>query len=128
MKMACCIYRHWDANDLLLYIGQSVDLPRRMRAHKSGSHWYTSVVKITIEWFPSQYEATLAELAAIRGESPVHNKSHAIARSGVVICDGYVKLKLAASRDGRAYRQAKKEARFSQKTLQSLVINGLQRR
>lgn len=72
----CGVYRHFDANGALLYIGASFDPLRRFMGHLTTARWATRVASITVEWFESRAEAEAAERAAIEGERPPYNTFH----------------------------------------------------
>lgn len=75
--MVCQLYRHFDAEGRLLYVGISLSAVFRLSQHKSVSHWVPEIARVTIENFPSREDAIKAERAAIRSEKPLHNKAHA---------------------------------------------------
>lgn len=79
--MTCYLYRHFDSNNELLYVGISLSALVRLGQHKEHSHWYHSIVRVEIEQFPSRKEALLAETKAIENENPKHNKKHNKKRS-----------------------------------------------
>lgn len=68
------LYRHYDADDKLLYIGVSLCQPKRLDQHKRTSDWFWEIAKITIEHFDTLEEAKAAERDAIRAENPSRNK------------------------------------------------------
>jgi predicted GIY-YIG superfamily endonuclease len=70
------LYRHFDANGQLLYIGVSLNPVQRMMQHSCGSDWFYDISRMTIEWIDSRYDALKAEHAAIIEEKPLHNKVH----------------------------------------------------
>lgn len=69
------LYRYFDADDVLLYVGISLTSVRRMSEHRSKSYWYSKAVKITIERFETRIAAFDAEATAILREKPLHNKA-----------------------------------------------------
>lgn len=69
------LYRHFDSEGTLLYIGISLSALARTAAHKS-SGWWGDVTRIEIERYPTRACALKAEEAAIRDEMPLHNKQH----------------------------------------------------
>lgn len=76
----CYLYRAFDADGQLLYIGVSYDVAQRHVQHchdVSQPWWRWTVARITTEQHPSRLEAEQAERAAIAAESPVWNISHA---------------------------------------------------
>ena len=69
------LYRHFDSNGVLLYVGISASAIKRFKDHKNGSHWSSRVASITIERYETRQEAEQAETNAIVLEKPLHNKS-----------------------------------------------------
>lgn len=71
------LYRHFDAEGRLLYVGISNDSVRRWFNHKTNgiSTWYHLSVRMEIERFPDRYTAAVAEKAAIIKEKPFYNKN-----------------------------------------------------
>lgn len=67
------LYRHFDANDTLLYVGVSLSTINRLGQHKDHSHWFDSIAKVTIENFDSREASLEAETQAILKEKPAHN-------------------------------------------------------
>lgn len=70
------LYRHWDKDDNLLYVGISLSAVQRTSQHKRLAGWFPKVTKITIEHFDSREAALKAEKKAIRKEEPRFNKAH----------------------------------------------------
>jgi len=70
------LYRFFDAESTLLYVGQTVNARARLRNHERKKDWFPSVTKITTERFPDAETLTAAETAAIRNEKPAHNVAH----------------------------------------------------
>jgi len=73
------LYRCYDANGALLYIGVSWTAPTRFRQHSAGSRWWADVATISLERCKNRRQAETAERAAIQRERPLHNKIHATA-------------------------------------------------
>lgn len=67
------VYRHYDADGRLLYIGCSCDPFSRFAVHRSVSSWAHDVANMSVEWFPDRETALCAEKAAILTEKPPHN-------------------------------------------------------
>jgi predicted GIY-YIG superfamily endonuclease len=67
------VYRCYDAETRLLYVGRSEDLPTRIKDHRRSSAWWPQVVRTVIKVFGNRLTASSAELAAIRNERPLHN-------------------------------------------------------
>lgn len=71
------LYRFYDAEDNLLYLGISYDPDGRWEAHKYWSKtWERLAVRRALEWFDTRTEALTAETAAIRAERPKFNTMH----------------------------------------------------
>jgi predicted GIY-YIG superfamily endonuclease len=81
--MSPVVYRIYDKDGVLLYIGSTVDLCQRIRGH-FGSRWSCSenaalrerFDTVFGEPFPTLAEARAAEKQAIREEGPLLNKEH----------------------------------------------------
>lgn len=75
------LYRFFDANDTLLYIGITNNPPARFRQHRGDKSWWDSVANIKIETRESRADLHLAERNAIVTESPKYN----IAMNGTTV-------------------------------------------
>lgn len=71
------LYRHFDAQGNLLYIGIAANVTARTIQHSKNSAWARSMSHLTIEHFDNRKDAMLAEAEAIRREKPLHNIVHA---------------------------------------------------
>lgn len=67
------LYRHFDAGGVLLYVGISTDVLRRLLQHRERSGWIEHVSRVELEWFASRREAVSAEAVAIQRELPPWN-------------------------------------------------------
>lgn len=70
--MTTTLYRVFDGQERLLYVGISDDPWNRLGRHRNAG-WTHHAVRITLETHASREAAAAAELAAIRGEDPVWN-------------------------------------------------------
>lgn len=77
------LYRHYDAEGQLLYVGISDCLSERDKQHAATSHWHARVSKTTTIWYDTRLDALAAEREAIRHEKPMHNIQN-VARE---VCD-----------------------------------------
>jgi hypothetical protein len=66
------VYRLFDADDRLLYVGRSISFLTRLSNHET-KPWWRASVRVTLEHFDSVEEAASGEARAIASESPVHN-------------------------------------------------------
>jgi lambda repressor-like predicted transcriptional regulator/predicted GIY-YIG superfamily endonuclease len=74
------VYRYFDKDDRLLYVGATSDLFRRDAGHRHASHWIKQAVRREATEYADAAGALAAEGRAIRDESPLHNiqQSHSI--------------------------------------------------
>ena len=69
----CAVYRFFDADGRLLYVGKAVDPEWREKGHRRRV-WWRDVARKSVEWFDSEDAALAAEDLAIRDESPLYNR------------------------------------------------------
>lgn len=67
------LYRHFDAEGNLLYVGISLSTAKRLGEHRNKAAWFRKVKTITIEHYPSRKAALDAERKAVQTEHPQHN-------------------------------------------------------
>lgn len=67
------LYRIYDAQDRLLYVGISGGSFIRLGQHGDSAAWAHYATKITLERYPTREEAKQAESKAIQSEDPVWN-------------------------------------------------------
>jgi predicted GIY-YIG superfamily endonuclease len=67
------VYRLFDANDRLLYVGTSAEPQGRWEQHAREKLWWSAVTRAEVDWHPSRTDAMAAERAAIQNENPLHN-------------------------------------------------------
>lgn len=67
------LYRHFDKDGNLLYVGVSLNAIERTIAHRDKSHWYNDIARIEIEWHHSRSAAYYQEKLVIKREHPKHN-------------------------------------------------------
>lgn len=70
------LYRFFDADGDLLYVGISLNPWTRWKQHKSVKDWAEDVASSTIEWHDTREEALDAERLAIIDERPRYNVVH----------------------------------------------------
>jgi|TARA_R100000084_G_scaffold88954_1_gene42999 hypothetical protein len=70
------LYRAYDDNEKLLYVGQSTSVMSRLKHHIKSSEWSGMVSNITLQRFKNERQLFRAELKAIQEEKPVYNRSH----------------------------------------------------
>ncbi|MFJ7297508.1 GIY-YIG nuclease family protein [Streptomyces collinus] len=69
------LYRFFDADGVLLYVGICDEPMARWSKHASGKLWWPSVHRFRLLWLPSRREAEKAERDAIVSEKPLHNRA-----------------------------------------------------
>ena len=69
----CYLYRAFDADTTLLYVGISVNAITRLGQHSTMSAWWERVAEIRVEKYASREDALEAEARAIEAEKPLHN-------------------------------------------------------
>ena len=67
------LYRYFDSEGLLLYVGITGDNTKRQSAHKRSSFWFGEICSATFEHFDTRTEAEQAETNAITREKPMYN-------------------------------------------------------
>lgn len=67
------LYRFFDADGRLLYVGRTINPARRWREHEKKSPWFTAVAQVTRQVFATATEVDHAERRAIATERPLHN-------------------------------------------------------
>jgi predicted GIY-YIG superfamily endonuclease len=67
------LYRHFDIDNNLLYVGITLYAKKRIQEHERNSHWFEKVSKITLEKVSSRKEALELEKIAIQNEKPLCN-------------------------------------------------------
>lgn len=70
------LYRHFDRDGTLLYVGVSMAALHRLAQHRDRSGWFESISNVTIEYFGTRQEAIEAECSAIKNETPKFNSKH----------------------------------------------------
>lgn len=70
------LYRCFDYDANLLYIGATSDFCKRMAQHRTQSHWFPDMAYHTTEAYRTRADAAAAEKAAIAKERPEFNFAH----------------------------------------------------
>ena len=72
-KMNTQLYRHFDSENKLLYVGISLSTFARLSQHKDHSEWFKKIARVSIEHFETRQDAMAAEKKAIKNEDPMFN-------------------------------------------------------
>lgn len=67
------VYRCYDADGRLLYIGSTGDRYTRLRGHEKRTPWWSRVARTETQDYPDEAAARSAEHTAIATESPPYN-------------------------------------------------------
>lgn len=73
MNEKTAVYRHYDADGALLYVGLSRNPLKRWGQHKALALWFYDISRIEIQWFDSREDASDAEIRAVKSERPIFN-------------------------------------------------------
>jgi hypothetical protein len=76
IEPTCYLYRHFDPNGELLYVGVSLHALNRQNQHFKEAEWQKSIYQIVIEPFETREQGLAAEELAIRTEFPKFNSTH----------------------------------------------------
>jgi len=69
------LYRFFDSQGTLLYVGISRDWISRLGQHQKRTDFFSAVAGMTLERFPDRESVALAELEAIKNENPIFNRA-----------------------------------------------------
>ena len=74
MTAKTTLYRHYNANNDLLYVGVSLNALLRLTQHeRSGASWFWDIARIEVQHFDNRGAALHAEAEAIQREAPIYN-------------------------------------------------------
>lgn len=69
------LYRFFDSENRLLYVGISKFFEARIKQHYRNSSWFFESKYVTLEHYETRAEVEKAESIAIQTELPLHNKA-----------------------------------------------------
>ena len=95
------LYRHFGAEDELLYVGISLRSMKRLVEHRQNSDWFDEIIRVDIEHFPDRESAMDAERKAVQEENPRYNKRLKKPKS---LLSEPTNDKLEAAKDAIVYR------------------------
>lgn len=72
------LYRFFDKDDVLLYVGITNNPKNRFKGHQKEKSWFNKVTHSTMEHFGSRNELEDAEVRAIQTEKPKYNVVHTV--------------------------------------------------
>ena len=111
VQMRTALYRHYDADEALLYVGISLSPLARTGQHAQDAVWFDQVAKISIEWHQNRSEAHKAERMAIQSERPKFNSImyNVRAQKEVMSKDSMIKLRISQAEKDAWEASAKRE-------------------
>lgn len=71
--MTCALYRHFDADGQLLYVGITNNPKRRLAEHKTRSVWAEQIGRVEVKWMRTREDALSEERVAIMIDKPLFN-------------------------------------------------------
>lgn len=74
------LYRFYDRNNRLLYVGITSDTRVRFRQHAESKKWWPDVAVREITHYPTRPDLAAAEIVAIKRERPLYNIAHSTRR------------------------------------------------
>lgn len=69
-----CLYRFFDENGTLLYVGITKDWNNRLKAHHRAD-FFSAVAMMTLERYSDRESLAAAEIEAIEKEDPIYNRA-----------------------------------------------------
>jgi predicted GIY-YIG superfamily endonuclease len=72
--MTTALYRHYDRDGILLYVGITDDMTRRSKEHARDKEWWSRVEDTRVQYVESRKHAEALERVAILYEKPAYNK------------------------------------------------------
>lgn len=70
------LYRHYNKEGILLYVGVSLSSLQRLGQHSNNAHWFNSITDIKMKSYASRDIALKKEKEAIISEQPLYNIRH----------------------------------------------------
>ena len=67
------VYRCFNVEGNLLYVGMTWNVDERIIAHRSNTHWFGEVNDVQVEKHEDKLSALTAEMVAIKDEWPMYN-------------------------------------------------------
>lgn len=67
------VYRYFDRDDNVLYVGLTDDFGRRLKEHHQIASWFPNVQRCEVFFFDDYADAEMTESTLIRANTPLHN-------------------------------------------------------
>ena len=91
------LYRYYDADGALLYVGVSKRALYRLTQHQAEKPWHLEIATVKMEHLADRAAALEAEAVAIRDENPRYNKTRLLARDDVPLEVTLARMELYAA-------------------------------
>lgn len=75
MSFPATLYRYYDVDGVLLYVGVSFEANERLVQHRKSKDWYYEIKYIRLDHYLLRHEAMQAEHQAIEIEKPRYNRT-----------------------------------------------------
>lgn len=72
------VYSLWNSEGECLYVGQTINLRRRLQQHARQAAWWPTVEYIQPISLTNRIDANSVERALIRSYKPMHNQRHTV--------------------------------------------------
>ena len=72
------LYRHFDCEGNLLYVGVSQSALHRLKKHRHLSPWFSHIARVEMTVYKTREDVLIAERLAIQREKPRHNIQHSL--------------------------------------------------
>ncbi|MFG1846699.1 GIY-YIG nuclease family protein [Micromonospora carbonacea] len=92
------LYRLYDNEGCLLYVGIAYDFDARFAQHAARKHWWPQVARKDVTWFSNRIDALHAEARAIAAEGPIHNVRKGAHPIGLAVIHRHPPAKYAVPR------------------------------
>ena len=70
------LYRYFNSEGRLLYVGITGDNTKRQSQHRRSSFWFAEIASASFVHFDTRQEASQFEIRAIKEEQPLYNTQH----------------------------------------------------
>lgn len=70
------VYKHYNVNNDLIYVGVASDVTVRQSTHFKMSEWQQEIQNVSVEWHYSRLRAEIREILLIKAFRPKYNKVH----------------------------------------------------
>ena len=67
------LYRFYDQNDQLLYVGITKFFEPRLKQHYKNADWFFQTASVKLEHYQTRQDVEKAESVAIKTEKPIYN-------------------------------------------------------